>query len=201
MSPPPPPPPSASPIPPDDRTDAQLVRSAGQGDAEAFAALYHRHKQFAMAIAWRYVRDREAAADIVQDAFVYLIRKLPTLTLTARMTTYLYPVVKNIALTSKRRRPMQRLGESDGGDGHAAAPGPATGHGGFSIESVVELLPEHQREVLLLRFVDDLSMEEIALCLSIPVGTVKSRLHLALRALREDPRASELFRDTLNKGN
>jgi RNA polymerase sigma-70 factor (ECF subfamily) len=179
------------------------VKLAARGDEDAFAALYHRHKHFAMAIAWRYVRDREAAADIVQDAFIYLIRKLPTLTLTSRMTTYLYPVVKNIALTSKRRKTMLSLGDEGGSDAQEST-SPSASHEGaadFSIETVVELLPEHQREVLLLRFVDDLSMEEIALCLSIPVGTVKSRLHLALRTLREHPKAGELFQDNQNKGN
>ena len=54
-------------------------------------------------------------------------------------------------------------------------------------------LPEAQREVLLMRFVDGLTLAEIAEALAIPLGTVKSRLHNALRALRDDPRVREYF--------
>ena len=54
-------------------------------------------------------------------------------------------------------------------------------------------LPEEQREVLLLRFVDGLSLAEVAEAMDIPLGTVKSRLHNALTALRRDPRTREFF--------
>ena len=54
-------------------------------------------------------------------------------------------------------------------------------------------LPEPQREALLMRFVDDMSLAEIAAALSIPVGTVKSRLHNSLAALRRDPRTRAFF--------
>ena len=54
-------------------------------------------------------------------------------------------------------------------------------------------LPEGQQEVLLLRFVDDLSLREVAAALGIPVGPVKSRLHQAIATLREDPRTRALF--------
>ena len=62
-----------------------------------------------------------------------------------------------------------------------------------ALRAAVASLPEGQREVLLMRFVDDMSMNEIALALSIPVGTVKSRLHNALAALRADPRTARYF--------
>ena len=54
-------------------------------------------------------------------------------------------------------------------------------------------LPDGQREVLLMRVVDDMAVAEIALALGIPEGTVKSRLHHALAALRDDPGARESF--------
>ena len=54
-------------------------------------------------------------------------------------------------------------------------------------------LPETHREVLLLRFVDGFSLEEVSEALAIPLGTVKSRMHNAIAALRADPRVSEYF--------
>ena len=167
---------------------------AGGGDAPAFAALYARHKDYAMRLAVRFTRDHETAADVVQETFIYLVRKMPTLELTAKMTTYLYPIVKNIALTAKRKdKARLRLVRDDGSDIDVRAPATAEARNPESLASVVAILPEHQQEVLLMRFVDDMSMEQIATALSIPAGTVKSRLHLAIKILREDPRTRGYF--------
>ena len=61
------------------------------------------------------------------------------------------------------------------------------------LAAVLSTLPIPQREVVLMRFVDDLSLEEIAAVLAIPLGTVKSRLHNALETLRHDPRTRAYF--------
>lgn len=176
--------------------DSVLVKMAGAGDARAFAALYARHKDYAMRLAMRFTRDHETAADVVQETFIYLVRKMPTLELTAKMTTYLYPIVKNIALTAKRKdRARLRLVRDDGSDIDVQAPKDAEPRNAESLASVVAILPEHQQEVLLMRFVDDMSMEQIATALSVPAGTVKSRLHLAIKILREDPRTRGYFGD------
>ena len=174
--------------------DAVLVKMAAGGDAGAFAAIYARHKEYAMRLAMRFTRDHETAADVVQETFIYLVRKMPTLELTAKMTTYLYPIVKNIALTVKRKdRARLRLVREDGSDVDVRSPQPAEARNAESLASLVAILPEHQQEVLLMRFVDDMSMEQIATALSIPAGTVKSRLHLAIKILREDPRTRGYF--------
>jgi len=61
------------------------------------------------------------------------------------------------------------------------------------LQSVLAGLSEAHREVVLLRFVDGLSLEEIAFATEAPLGTVKSRLHNALKLLRDNPRTRELF--------
>lgn len=176
--------------------DAVLVKMAGTGDARAFSVLYARHKDYSMRLAMRFTRDHETAADVVQETFIYLVRKMPTLELTAKMTTYLYPIVKNIALTAKRKdRARLRLVRDDGSDVDIQAPRDTEPRNAESLASVVAILPEHQQEVLLMRFVDDMSMEQIATALSVPPGTVKSRLHLAIKILREDPRTRGYFGD------
>ena len=58
---------------------------------------------------------------------------------------------------------------------------------------MVRALPEGQREVLLMRFVDDMSLREIAQALALPTGTVKSRLHRAVEALKDDKRTRTYF--------
>jgi RNA polymerase sigma-70 factor (ECF subfamily) len=68
---------------------------------------------------------------------------------------------------------------------------PATGRA--ELATALAALPHDQREVVLMRFVDDMSLDEIALALSVPTGTVKSRLHRALQTLRTDPDTREYF--------
>jgi len=61
------------------------------------------------------------------------------------------------------------------------------------LATVLTILPDEQREVLLMRFVDDMTLEEIATALNIPLGTVKSRMHNALKRLRHDRRTQDYF--------
>lgn len=180
-----------------------LIKATEAGGMEgqaAFGSLFARHKDYAMRIALRFTGDHESAADAVQEAFIYLMKKITGrggLVLTAKLTTYLYPIIKNVALTVKRkdRRPALRLLASDGTDPAARETEDRSGEApaGAMLSVIVRTLPEHQQEVLILRFVDDMSMEEIAAALSIPVGTVKSRLHLAIKVLRASPDLGRYF--------
>ena len=106
--------------------------------------------------------------------------------LTARLTTFLYPVIRNIAITRRRQGAREVHGELP----EVASPEPAHD---TDLGRVLAGLPEHQREVLLLRFVEDMSLLEIAAALEIPTGTVKSRLHNALQRLREAPATRDLL--------
>jgi len=165
---------------------AALVR----GDRAAFDVLYRRHRDWVARLARRFSGRDDDALDITQDAFCHLFDRPVTFVLTGKLTTYLYPVVKNLALSHARRR-RRHAGAAIEAD---ALPAP-TATGPSELEAVVAGLPEAQREVLLMRFIDDLSLAEIAEALSIPLGTVKSRLHHAVTALRADPRTRDYFLD------
>src|SRR5690348_8926110 len=90
----------------DPRTDDELVAAINDGDAAAFEALYLRYRDWSTALAFRFTADRDAALDVMQEAFLYLLRKFPGFTLTAQMKTFLYPVIRHlaIALAQKTRR-------------------------------------------------------------------------------------------------
>jgi RNA polymerase sigma-70 factor (ECF subfamily) len=169
-----------------------LVEAANGGDVAAFEALYHRYRDWVVRLAYRFTGDRDDALDVMQDAFAYLLGKFPGFTLSARMTTFLYPVVKNLSIAAGRKK--RRFLSDDQALSEAVARPPPGGNAvREELASALSALPEAQREVLLMRFVDDMSLEEIALALEIPVGTVKSRLHYALRLLREDKRTRDYF--------
>ena len=176
----------------DPRTDDQLVDALNGGEAAAFEAIYYRHRDWVARLAKRFCGNENDALDVVQETFLYLHRKFPGFKLTARLTTFLYPVVKHLALAVRRKR--GRMGEDLGAVEMLAAPqAEARGEGIEDLRVVLAAVPEIHREVLLMRYVDDMSLEEIADALSIPLGTVKSRIHNALRMLAADERARRFF--------
>jgi RNA polymerase sigma-70 factor (ECF subfamily) len=168
----------------DPRSDQQLVN---EGD---FDTLYFRYRDWVASLAYRITRNHDDALDVLQETFAYLARKLPTLHLAASMKSLLYPAVRNLSLElirKRRRTPHDDLvldlvpGALEANDARA------------ELSAVLSSLPPTHREVVLMRFVDDLMLEEIANALEIPLGTVKSRLHNALESLRADERVRRYF--------
>ena len=180
----------------DQRSDKLLVEICNDGDAkeatQAFEVLYKRHKDYVVRVALRFVHDHDLALDALQETFSYLLRQFPPtgegLRLTAKLSTYIYPIAKNYAITLRRK--ADRFPESPTGpDDLAAEPIAAvTDIGGLLTE-----LSDQHREVIALRFADDLSLQEIAEALQIPVGTAKSRLHLAIKQLKNSPKTKEML--------
>lgn len=168
----------------DPRSDQKLV---DDGD---FDTLYYRHRDWVASLAFRFTRNHDDALDVLQETFAYLARKFPTLHLTASIKTLLYPAVRNLSLELLRKRRRATHGEElldllpaplDSGDDRA------------ELSAVLSHLPQAQREVLLMRFADDLKLDEIAMVLNVPLGTVKSRLHHGLESLRADPGMRKYF--------
>ncbi len=166
-----------------DDTDEALVERARHGDADALASLYRRHRDWVLRVASRVTGNRDDALDVLQDTFAYLFRKLgdPTFTLSATVRGLLYPTVRHLALDRlRRRRPeidVDLLADVLPDRSPPAGAGP-------DLEQAMSALPPAHREVLVLRFADDLSLQQIAEATGVPLGTVKSRLHHALAAVR-----------------
>jgi RNA polymerase sigma-70 factor (ECF subfamily) len=182
----------------DSRTDLDLVAAINGGDAAAFEALYRRHRDWAVALAHRFTGDADLALDVLQEAFLYVLKKFPGFTLTCQFRTFLYPVVRNLSVNARRKLVRLHPAEPEALEAIAApdvSPGLAAGHRADELATVLAGLPEEHRETLWLRHVDGLSLAEIAETLEIPLGTVKSRLHHAVRMLRDDPRTRRFFEE------
>jgi RNA polymerase sigma-70 factor (ECF subfamily) len=177
-------------LPSDDpRSDQQLIAAINNGDEGAFAALYHRYGDRVARLAYRFTQHHDDALDVVQETFAYFIRKFPGFILTSSLMTFFYPAVKHLALAARRKRLRASGGEEQLNDVLA----PARSSQPSELALVIAGLSEAHREVVLLRFVDGLSLDEISEALDVPLGTVKSRLHHALRQLRDDPRTRRYF--------
>ncbi|UCD51567.1 MAG: sigma-70 family RNA polymerase sigma factor [Phycisphaerales bacterium] len=173
-------------------SDQELIELANRGDSDAFEALYHRYRDWVYRLAWRFTGNQSDALDVLQETFAYLLGKFPDFELTAAMTTFLYPVVKHTSIAVRRKN--QRFASDDEALSELAAPASQeTERSRRELADVLAGLPEAQREIMLMRFVDGMSLQEIASALEIPLGTVKSRLHHALRALRDDGRMRDYF--------
>jgi RNA polymerase sigma-70 factor, ECF subfamily len=171
---------------PDNRSDEALIAAVNHGDTAAFETLYYRYRDWVVHTAFRFTGDRDLALDVLQETFLYFSKKFPGFRLTAKLTTFLYPAVRNHSIAARRKN--ERFVSAAELPENVAASTPEGG-----LHEVLAKLPAEQREVLLLRFVDGMSMEEIAAALKIPAGTVKSRLHYSLKTLREDPVTKMLF--------
>ena len=174
------------------RTDQELIAALNAGDASAFDALYYRYRDWSLRLAQRFTRDRDDALDALQETFAYLSRKFPGFVLTASMTTFLYPVVKNSALAIRRKRRRLVTGAEESIEIPAVEPASAEDPR-HALAQVLSRIPDPSREMLLMRFVDGLKLHEIAAALAVPVGTVKSRMHNALETLRADERTRRYF--------
>ena len=174
-------------------SDAELITAINRGSHAAFEELYRRHRDWTVTLAFRFTGDEALALDVMQETFLYLLRKFPGFELRAQMRTFLYPAVKNLSIAARRKAGRCQAGDSEN-EILSSLPAPETGIASDGeLAAVLANLPAQQREVLVLRFVDGFSLEEIADALEIPLGTVKSRLHNALKTLRDDPRTKEMI--------
>jgi len=175
--------------------DVELVARVNRGDEAAFAALYHRHKDWVAGLAYRWTGDREMALDVLQETFLYFVKKFPGFQLTAKLQTFLYPAVRNLSIAARRKAGRYQSVEPDAPVMLEQTTPAPTGGEEEQIQAVLAFLPETHREVLWLRYVDGLELAEISAAMEIPLGTVKSRLHNALETLRRDARTKQLFEE------
>lgn len=172
--------------------DTELIDRINKGDVDAFETLYRRYRDWAWRLAWRFTGRQDMASDVLQETFFYLLKKVPHLRLSAKMTTFLYPVIRHLSRDVRSKFGCAGSPEELFSELPAPASDPA-GSGHEDLAAALSILPVPQREVLLMRFVDDMTLDEVALSLQIPLGTVKSRIHNALQALRQDERTRDYF--------
>ena len=174
------------------QSDQELIEQANKGDSDAFEALYYRYRDWVYRLAWRFTGNQSDALDVLQETFAYLLGKFPGFELTAAMTTFLYPVVRHTSLAIRRKN--RRFASDEETLDELIAPVPQQDERSRSeLAAVLGGLNEAQREIVLMRFVDGMSLKEIAGALEVPLGTVKSRLHHALQTLRNDRRMRDYF--------
>jgi RNA polymerase sigma-70 factor (ECF subfamily) len=172
--------------------EAALVRCAQAGDAKAFAEIVRRYQRALYRLAYGLTRSSSDADDLAQETFLRAYQALGRFRVGEPMYPWLARIATNQAFSlfrSRRRKPETALeplieaGWQWSGDDDPAAEAAEREHKAQLQAAFAELKPEHQA-VLVLRAVQDLSYEDIAQTLQIPVGTVMSRLSRARAELK-----------------
>jgi RNA polymerase sigma-70 factor, ECF subfamily len=161
-------------------SDAQLLERAKNRDDGAFNELVKRHQQFVYKVAFGYLNDSEAARDVVQDVFLKAYRGLPYFQSDSQFTTWLYKICKNHCLNVIRRHKLETDNPPEINSGEIPDISLKS-----KLKKLISRLSEDHREIIILRYYNDLKYDEIARYLGINPGTVKIRLHRAKRELKQ----------------
>ena len=171
-----------------EETDKDLVEGCQRGEPEALRALFERHKDKVYSIAVRYSGDRTVAMDIAQDAFLKLFSAIRSFRGDSNFEAWFYRIVVNSCFDQKRRtrRLVPMMDELLAGlraPGQSALDEVLRSELSGRVRSAVAGLPPEQRIVIVLRYTQGLSYDEIAEILGCSTGTVASRLNRAHKTL------------------
>ncbi|MDE0889018.1 MAG: sigma-70 family RNA polymerase sigma factor [Phycisphaerales bacterium] len=179
------------------KTDEELLVAYREGDRVAFATLVERYRADLVRFLHRFLSSRAAAEDVFQDAFLQVHLAADSFDADRRFKPWLYTIAANKARDFHRKRKRRAaaslsapVGSADGRETSLVdlLEGPSEGVDSGLLESerqqlvkeVVDNMPAHYREILLLSYFQKLSYNQIADSLQIPLGTVKSRLHASV---------------------
>lgn len=183
----------------DRETDQILVERVQQGDKQAFGLLVAKYQRKLMRLVSRLVRDQAEAEDVVQEAFIKAYRALPGFRGDSAFYTWLYRIGINAAknhLATRSKRPPT-LTEFDNEEAESFDEGELlrdqntperilmSKEIGETVNAAIEALPEDLRNAIVLREIDGLSYDEIAMVMECPIGTVRSRIFRAREAIAE----------------
>ena len=169
--------------------DRQLLESAllvvryQRGDVGAFEGIVKMWEPSLFYYLRRFAPSEADAWELLQETWLKLFRSLGTLRDPQALPAFLYTMARNAALSRLRKRELQDS-ETDASEVHDESNDTATFDNAEQVHHALDQLPLLQREALTLYFLEDLSLDEMATLLGVPLGTVKSRLHYAKLAIR-----------------
>ena len=172
-------------------TDSEVIQLVGANRRdEALAEILRAYRRKVFGLAYSFVRNRETAEDVAQEVFIKVWRALPAFDARASLSTWIYTITRNTSLSALRDKRSSGKLEDASAQGTEPAIEPSTGSAtaevaaeNASLLRLVARLPDKQRQVILLFYMQEQSHQEVATMLAMPVGTVKTLLHRARASL------------------
>jgi RNA polymerase sigma-70 factor (ECF subfamily) len=180
------------------QVDQLLVERVQKGDKKAFDLLINKYQHRIISLVARYVSDQTEALDVAQEAFIKAYRAIPRFRGDSAFYTWLYRIAintaKNWLVAKKRRPPMSDIDAADAEqyDMDSRLKEHGTPENELMREEIrrtvydtIAQLPDDLRTAIILREMDGMSYEEIAVTMDCPIGTVRSRIFRAREAIDE----------------
>ncbi|HIU10482.1 MAG TPA: sigma-70 family RNA polymerase sigma factor [Candidatus Avidehalobacter gallistercoris] len=181
--------------------DEDLARLAQQGNKDAFAELVKRYEKQIFSMAYRLIGDYDEAADLAQEAFLRIYSQLRRYDPGKKFFSWMYRVAQNTCLNALAKKPanvipVERAEEYFGDEVKTGASEPEQDYLNReirqSIDQAIAGLPDNYRDVIYLRYIEDMSYQQIADVLNLPISTVETRLFRGKKQLQQ--RLKDLLR-------
>ena len=178
--------------------ESQLVKLALKGDQAAFAELVELYQEKLYHMAYRMLNNRQEAEDVVQDTFLRVYNNLERYDTTMKFSTWIYRIATNLSIDRlRKRKPVYSLdaesSEYEGLDGYSMIPSDnrtpesemLISETQRIIHQAIDTLPPKYKTVMILRYIHELSLQEVGDILDMPVTTIKTRVHRGREFLRK----------------
>lgn len=178
--------------------ETRLAKLARNGDRRAFAELVELYKDKIFHLAYRMLGNRQEAEDVVQETFLRLYTNLHRYDETQKFSTWIFRIATNLCIDRLRKRRITysldaEVGENNGNDFYEmmASNDDTTekqvivSETKRHIRRTIDQMPEKYKSIIILRYLQDLSLQEISEILSMPITTIKTRLHRGREYLRK----------------
>ena len=167
------------------QSDNTLMEQVREGDSRKLAMLFERHHEALFRYFLRMTGDRPYSEDMVQEVFFRVLKYRGTYRQEAQFTTWMYRIARNAHIDNLRRRKWEVPMEEDWDAPGPPAESPEKRQEAEVVRRALLAIPEDKRELLIMTRYQEMKYEQIAEVLGVEVGTVKVRIHRALRSLRE----------------
>lgn len=180
-----------------DYVEARLVKLSRGGDRGAFSELVDMYKDKIYHLAYRMLNQTQEAEDVVQESFLRVYTNLDRYDETQKFSTWIYRIATNLCIDRLRKRKVNYsldagIANDEGVDWYDMLPSPEKtpeqhllmSETKQTVHHAIRSLPEKYKAVMILRYIHDLSLQEIGDILDMPVSTVKTRVHRGREFLR-----------------
>lgn len=178
--------------------ETRLAKLARNGDRRAFAELVELYKDKIFHLAYRMLGNKQEAEDIVQETFMRLYSNLHRYDETQKFSTWIFRIGTNLCIDQLRKRKLTysldaEVTDGEGNDYYAMMPSDEdtpekqviVSETQRHIRKIIDNMPDKYKSIIVLRYLHDLSLQEISDVLDLPITTIKTRLHRGREYLRK----------------
>jgi RNA polymerase sigma-70 factor (ECF subfamily) len=178
--------------------EKRLAKLSRSGDRRAFAELVELYKDKIYHLGYRMLNQKQEAEDVVQETFLRVYMNLERYDENQKFSTWIYRIATNLCIDRLRKKKPNysidaEMSDNEGTDWHAILPSDEAGpeeelilsETQHNIRNAIQSLPDKYRTVVVLRYLHDMSLQEISDVLEMPVTTVKTRVHRGREFLRK----------------